>query len=73
MPIYEYVCQDCGLKFEVIRSIREADQPMDCRKCHGKRTKRALSLFVAKSGERTVAGNGGCAGCSGGTCSSCHH
>ena len=76
MPIYEYICQDCGARFDVLRSMREADAPIHCKKCESDHTSRALSVFFAQSGERQVAGSsggGGCAGCAGGSCASCGH
>lgn len=72
MPIYEYVCQDCQTKFETIRSMKDADAPIACEQCQSAKTTRAISLFSAQSGGKVIAGgNGGCAGCSSGTCSSC--
>ena len=74
MPIYEYVCQDCGARFEALRAMKDADQPITCKKCYGPRTNRALSLFNATSGGQTVThANGGCGGCAGDTCASCGH
>ena len=76
MPIYEYVCQDCGDKFDVLRSIKDADTPITCQKCTSNATKRAISVFSAHSGCKIVAGNSsndGCAGCAGGSCASCGH
>ena len=76
MPIYEYVCQDCGARFDVLRSMREADAPVNCKQCESDHTSRALSVFFAQSGGRTVTvsnGGGGCAGCAGGSCASCGH
>jgi putative FmdB family regulatory protein len=73
MPIYEYVCLDCGERFELIRSMKEADVPVACETCESQHTSRLLALFNAHSGGRVVAGGGesGCAGCSGGSCSCC--
>lgn len=72
MPIYEYACKDCQYKFEVIRSMKDADAPIACEHCHGMNTARSISLFAAQSGGKMIAGgNGGCAGCAGGSCSSC--
>jgi putative FmdB family regulatory protein len=73
MPIYEYVCQECGVKFDVLRSIKEADAPIACLKCASQSTRRAMSVFAAHSGGKIVAGNSsdGCAGCAGGSCASC--
>jgi putative FmdB family regulatory protein len=77
MPLYEYYCADCHTKFEALRSMNKADDPIQCKQCESMHTSRALSLFAAYSkGEggtsRAVSGGGGgCAGCAGGTCSSC--
>lgn len=74
MPIYEYVCLDCGERMELIRSMKEADSPLQCKKCEGQHTSRMLSLFNASSGGRVVAGGGGgCGSCAGGSCASCSH
>lgn len=74
MPIYEYICNECGERFEILRSIREADSPVSCKRCDSIKTARAVSVFYAQSGSRIIAGGkyGGCAGCSSGVCSSCH-
>ena len=73
MPIYEYACQDCGARFEVIRPMKDADAPIGCTQCRGQHTGRQLSVFYAQSGGRCVAGTSGsaCDSCSGGSCSSC--
>jgi putative FmdB family regulatory protein len=74
MPIYEYNCKDCGHHFETLRSMKDADQPIKCKKCMSEATTRALSVFFAQSDGRSVAATGGgCGGCSGGSCSSCGH
>jgi putative FmdB family regulatory protein len=73
MPIYEYVCEECGCHFDALRSIRDADAPIQCQKCTSEHTTRQLSVFFARSGGRAVAGcnGGGCSGCAGGSCASC--
>ncbi len=74
MPIYEYVCTDCGKRFEAIRSIKDADQPIACNKCQSDQTHRAISVFYAQSGAQIIAGGNtsSCAGCSSGSCSTCN-
>ena len=79
MPIYEYVCLDCGQRFEALRSMRDADAPIPCQSCQGEHTSRELSLFCAHSGGRFASESysggsrgGGCSGCSGGSCATCH-
>ena len=54
MPIYEYYCQDCNTKFELIRDIAKANDPAKCQKCGSNNTKRLISKFykiVAISGK----------------------
>ena len=48
MPIYEYVCNDCGEKFELIEKFHN-DTEKDCEYCSGK-AKRVVSQssFVLK-------------------------
>ncbi len=74
MPIYEYICQDCGARFETLRSIKDADTLIPCRSCQSDQTRRALSVFYAQSGTKIIAGGSstGCSGCSSGSCTSCH-
>jgi putative FmdB family regulatory protein len=73
MPIYEYLCGECGNRFEILRSISEADSPILCKICQSSKTSRTVSVFFAQSGSRVIAGGngGGCAGCSSGSCSTC--
>ena len=48
MPIYEYLCPDCGAEFESIRPVSRADDPIDCKAC-GKPATRQISNFSFKS------------------------
>jgi putative FmdB family regulatory protein len=78
MPIYEYQCGDCGVKFDALRSMSQADAPIACEGCSGNNTKRKVSAAFAHSsggnGSRIVAGGGsGCGSCSARSCSTCSH
>jgi len=79
MPIYEYLCADCGAKFDKMRPMSQAAAPLDCVRCGSSATSRALSLFAAVSkrsnGEsHSVSGTGGgCGSCGGGHCGTCAH
>ncbi|HUV74928.1 MAG TPA: FmdB family zinc ribbon protein, partial [Anaerolineae bacterium] len=33
MPLYEYYCDDCECRFEVLRSFSQADKPVACVEC----------------------------------------
>jgi putative FmdB family regulatory protein len=72
MPIYEYICLDCKQRFEVLRPMKDADEPILCAACQGEHTSRLLSVFFASSGGKVVAGGAsGCASCSSSNCATC--
>ena len=72
MPIYEYLCLDCKTRFEVLRPMRDADEPIACENCASEHTSRCVTVFFAQSSGKVVAGgNSGCAGCSSNSCSTC--
>ena len=73
MPIYEYVCKDCGSHFDMLRSMKDADKVARCKNCFSETTTRALSVFYAQAEGRAVTSSGGCSGCGGGSCGSCGH
>jgi len=64
MPIYEYECESCGLRFERWQSITE-DPIAECPECHG-RIRRLISSgtgFIFKGsghGRRTGQHRGEC-------------
>jgi putative FmdB family regulatory protein len=72
MPLYEYYCQRCSSKYELLRPMSRSDEPGTCPRGHtgGVRT---LSVFasVGKAGEGDASyelpSGGGCA-CGGGGC-----
>ena len=76
MPIYEYVCSDCGLKFELLRSFSQADEGVSCPHCHNS-AKRKMSTFACFSTNESgvparVAGTGSsCNSCGSSSCSTC--
>jgi putative FmdB family regulatory protein len=79
MPIFEFECCQCCERFEQL--VFRSDEPVNCPKCESGDVQRVMSVFGFKSsgGEKGVAssrmGSGAsssCAGCSGGSCSTCH-
>jgi putative FmdB family regulatory protein len=71
MPIYEYSCSKCGLKFELLRAMSQSGERAPCPSCGG-RAQRVLSLFSRSSEGSPASGSGSaCASCSATTCSSC--
>lgn len=47
MPIYEYACEDCTAKFEVL--VRRNEEPKACTACGSAHIARQLSLPRVKS------------------------
>ncbi len=70
MPLYEYVCNDCATRFEVLRPVRRMDDQADCPHGHVS-ARRVLSAFATMTrdeyGDREPAANGSC----GGGCTNC--
>ena len=46
MPIYEYKCVSCGKQFDLLRRMRQADEPVTCPSCHNG-AQRVLSVFAS--------------------------
>ncbi|MFA5079385.1 MAG: zinc ribbon domain-containing protein [Dehalococcoidia bacterium] len=78
MPIYEYLCPKCQIRFEQLRSLSSAEEDAECPKCKT-RSGRAISRFVSHSksdfsmlDHMPSSGAGkSCSGCSSGNCSTC--
>lgn len=50
MPIYEYRCQDCGHRFEILQSLGAGGEGLACPRCAGAAPARQYSTFAARSG-----------------------
>lgn len=49
MPTYEYSCNDCGERLEIVQSIHD-DSLTECPKCHGKLRKHFGNVGVVFKG-----------------------
>ncbi len=68
MPIYTYVCKDCGEKFDLLTGVGSKQEELKCKKCGSKNIEESLSSFsVGASGSKSYSS---CPSCSTGTCSS---
>ncbi|RJQ44773.1 MAG: zinc ribbon domain-containing protein [Anaerolineaceae bacterium] len=73
MPIYEYVCLNCGTTFDQIRPFSQADNPIACPQCAHNETKRKLSMcYSHNESSQSSHASHTCGSCSGGACSTCH-
>ena len=74
MPIYEYRCESCAGKFEVLTHFAERDTAQICPVCESTKTRVMVSSFAVAGGEPSASdfaseSSGG--GCCGGGCGSC--
>jgi len=73
MPIYEYICDDCGERYE--RMVMSQKQAIACPKCESSKHAIQLSAFAApangnKSSHRSSSAPSSRGGCCGGGCGS---
>jgi putative FmdB family regulatory protein len=65
MPIFEYLCKDCGAHFEKI--VPRYDSPADCAHCNSEHVEKQLSVFAvagSSNSEASMADSGpGCGRC----------
>ena len=48
MPIFEFVCDDCGKPFEELVRSAAATSEVICPACHGAHVKKQISTFASK-------------------------
>ncbi len=78
MPIYEYRCEACERRFEVLTSFSDRDRAHACPSCESVRTRVLVSSFAAIGGEGEfpstlpMAPSAG-GGCCGGSCGCSHN
>jgi putative FmdB family regulatory protein len=74
MPIFEYRCENCGNKYDVLHKSSVNQKEVTCPKCNSAKSKKLLSTFSASidgsssyssnscdSGNCDVPSTGGCA------------
>jgi putative FmdB family regulatory protein len=75
MPIFEYLCQECGKRFEALMLSAASSKKPECPKCHSKKLKQEISRFAVAGASAKSGGDfGGDFGGSeeaGGACGSC--
>jgi putative FmdB family regulatory protein len=71
MPIYEYRCDSCEKKFDVLTRFAERDSAQACPECESTRTRVLVSSFAMAGGgpeAADLAPREGGGGCCGGSC-----
>jgi putative FmdB family regulatory protein len=65
MPLYEYHCEECGNRFEILQRLGEGAEGLNCPRCGFNQVEKRFSTFAANSGGdsgpmATSAPMGGC-------------
>lgn len=50
MPLYEYQCESCDHRFEVLQRMGEGNEGLQCPRCSAPAPRRRLSTFAAGHG-----------------------
>ena len=66
MPIYTYICKDCGEKFDLLFGVTSEKAELKCKKCNSRNIHKILSLFSVGNSRGTSGSSG--PGCPTGTC-----
>ena len=53
MPLFEYKCQECGVKFEELRMSGEGNDEVRCPHCSAVNTVKLFSSFSSGSSSNT--------------------
>lgn len=73
MPLYDFICNACGKKFEAL--VMGHDKPV-CPQCQSRDLTKQMSTFAFKSAgggsSESSSSGSSCGGCAGGSCSTCH-
>lgn len=64
MPLYEYLCSECGQPFEKMMRFSEQEQQPACPTCGSQNTRKQISLFASSGGANQVS-SGSCGTSSG--------
>lgn len=75
MPFYDYKCNKCGKKFEVLHGMGAKPSGIKCEFCGAEDISRVYYPTVSNSegGAQSTSNRSGCGSCSSGECSSCSH
>jgi len=61
VPVYTYVCKDCGEQFDLLIGMTSEKTELKCKKCDSSNINRALSPFsVGNSGSKSGSSGSSC-------------
>jgi len=63
MPIYEYKCEKCGIKFEILQNMDASNKGIVCPKCGAPKPVKQFSSFSSSSEGSSECESGVCPTC----------
>ncbi len=60
MPLYEYICTDCGHPFEKMVRFSDTNPEIVCPQCNSQETRKRLSLVGFSSSSGSVTSSSSC-------------
>ena len=66
MPIYSYICKNCGEKFDLLVGVTSEKAELKCKKCGSKKIEKTFSSFSVGGSEGKSSSSGEI--CPTGTC-----
>lgn len=80
MPIYEFVCNHCHKKFDLLCKLNADLSQIKCEFCNSSNVTKVVSNFITNSSSKTFdfsstssSSNSSCSACSTHSCSTCGH
>ena len=49
MPIYTYLCRDCGERFDLLVGVTSKEEEFRCAKCGGRNLEKVLAPFAVNT------------------------
>lgn len=68
MPIYTYICRDCGEKFDLLVGVVSEKVELKCKKCGSIHIEKTFATFGVNVSRGTNVPDSPCQSCSTGTC-----
>ncbi len=64
MPLYEYRCEECDHRFEILQRLGDGAEGLTCPSCSAQRLEKVFSTFAAAATEGSTVGasSAGCGG-----------
>ncbi len=66
MPIYTYICNECGEQFDLLVGVTAQQEELKCKKCNSRNVRKTLSAFSVSGGSAKLTGSD--SSCPTGTC-----